>query len=1424
MGFFDFIAKRPKTTLAIWIIITMIMAPFAMQAMNKVVYNESKLLPESAEYVKAQDYLNQIMPNATEYGVGEVLVVEGFNYTSSEAQNWYFNFKKEAIEKGYVNNTFSIYDLMNETKGGIKKNLQALYLRLYNGTKMAEMGIIALNKTLAKISSKIRALYDNVTALYNASRSLIPIYANLTKSLKKAYSQAIMLQGALLNLSKAYQNVVAQANSTYLRLLNATYEIEKGIEELDQNYTSLYHKLLLLREEMLELKGAIIGVNKMTYEVEEAYFDTYFNVLRAHYYLLKATKAYQKGITEKDVEIVEKITNLTEYGIPPVTPQLIEATYAGVLNMTEDHPELANDQLLMKLAYSLAKQGIEEKVGGVKARIMISLLQNYTKDFLSSYESWEKENGTLLGKLRYNATNPLITAESQVTLAEDLKEISKGSLVFLSKDENVAKIVQEIMGGPQKAPLKLAFLILRVSIEAGTPPNATKVEEGVLQIVSSQIPSSSPISTDVLREIYESTPTPKLALEILSKALKGEEKALSLLSLLQKYDPNATGTLLTNESAIISAVSCVLEKKVPSGFPVKSFVADVLRGELGKARELIFKIYKEGFVQSSEKVLLGFGIPREVALAMINYTLQYYEKMTPSFAYMLSAKIIASSPMISEKEAFYKALIEMKNGKSASQEALFLISQSPKMKRAGPFASLILGVLKEIGPNGSPTEAWNASIDQIMKIVPPGVNVKPLIPALNELHKMKKVGEKQFRYEAYKILAKNLKGRELVLLNYTYEYGPNLTKGKIKEILEKLITLPSFAAKGLEKLGIPPKGLIDDVITNVLGGNVSVVSKYTEIAFKHVWPNIVENMTGILIGTNGKAFLVVLNVSSVKNELKAYQLAKETLPTGHKVYIVGPNLMSYEMQEYGEKSSQRVSSLSMILVLLISIAVMGSIVAVILPFIGAGTASIMGLGTAYFLAVLGIVSLSQETNMLMLTAPLGLGVDYSVYMVYRYKLELTKGTDPKKAVVIAAKESLPGISASAFSDIIGFASLALAWDFPFMTSMGLTLPFSILYVYIASLIVVPAFLSMALDKRKAWWPFKPTIKRCGVDSKAVKKLVKAAPLVFTLTIVAGGIWGYSTFVMPTTHDWTIFLPMQGHSYAGYKAFERDFAVGEIMPTFVVIHFPHNWTKYKGMIEEMQRKIENISGVKKVYSPLNDPKLISKDGRTVAIEIYTSMNPLTSKGLQVVGKIEKIAHSYRKDGIKVYVGGTAEASRDLQAMLNRDFYHKILPILLVLIFLVLITTFQSIPISMLIIGDVFLGIFAGLAITDWVFRGIYGVELPWFLPLIIVAVMVGVGIDYNSFYINRVRELRREMSTKEAVIRAAGEFSPTIIGLSLIVSGAFASLLAGGSWGIKEMGAALTISVIVASAFATYLFLPVALYLLGDKSWWPRKKF
>jgi len=106
--------------------------------------------------------------------------------------------------------------------------------------------------------------------------------------------------------------------------------------------------------------------------------------------------------------------------------------------------------------------------------------------------------------------------------------------------------------------------------------------------------------------------------------------------------------------------------------------------------------------------------------------------------------------------------------------------------------------------------------------------------------------------------------------------------------------------------------------------------------------------------------------------------------------------------------------------------------------------------------------------------------------------------------------------------------------------------------------------------------------------------------------------------------------------------------------------------------------------------------------------------------------------------------------------------------------------------------------------------------------VVFTAILGVGMDYNSFMVNRMREECERSCSRDAVLNAMGSTSVLVVGLSVIMTGAFSGLLAFSAPGFRGMGLALMFGVLLAGLLASLLFTPLVVSLLGRYAWWPKR--
>jgi len=1432
------IVRHPKLVLALWITLTLIIAPFAVKLNEVVVYEETKLLPEASEYMKAEELWKELNLNYTGFTAalaGDEIIVDNM-YFSNETKQWYQSYKDRIISEGVANNVYSIYDIMEEINDEARNNVTEAYEQLTNILEMMEKSLYDMRNNATLLQEALWQMYLSAETLRQNLEILIGVYGNTVEALNKAYNGTLMLENVILEASLGLNDSLTETFTQVEELENLILELKYGLQSLDENYTATYSNLKELEDLEKMINESIYQMNLAIYTVSGVYTFTAFDVVRVHYYLLYATDAYTNGLDLEDVNTVLTLVNCSAIApIPTPQEEFVYLVYSSVVNATQGHPDLADDVLLITIGKSIAHDIIIQYLPLEYQTLAESLLEEFHEKFIEEYSLWS-ENGTrtLLGTLVYvpGESPPISAWQSQVLLLNEMDTIKGKTIGDLQESAIlISLIASQIPEEYSDVAQYIASEIINASIDLGSNPSPEEVINKTVFLTARilELLTLPSLDEEYLTSLLLEGASPYMAYLVLKGALTNESLVI-LLDVVYMFDPTANLTL-SDPTVMYLALWEVVQNQIPSEVPpeIVDFVIKYVIGEIDEdtLNNSIRDIVILQFESILEEQLAMFGIPENISQIIAFDILENYTAyITNEDLVFYKAAYFTSlmSPPTIPQSTIIEAMMKIHKGESVYNVSAEIIVSSPEVPNE--YKETFKEALLTLGVNATKDDIKNFVITVIVENAP--MEVPPFLEQdLEEIY-----GKNISKEDLWKIIIEDMyslvPSEAMPLVTYLGEYGPEITKDELNEILKSLFEIPEEFRHGFEAIGINPDDFINDIVDNYTYGVGDVIAKYSSIVFQKIWAEVFEEFRGVMVSKDNSSFVIVLETESYDQSMKALEIAREKLPPNASAYIIGPTIMEEEMKEYGKKEVSRINTVSLIGVLIITILVMESFVASVLPFIGIGTALTMSMATVYLLGHFGVIEVSRYSQTLLLTAPLGLGIDYATYMVRRFKIELANGTDYLEAAEIALKESFWGISASAFTDIAGFAVLMLAWNFPFMKSLGTTLPIGIAYVYISSLIVTPSILTLSHGKRWFWYPsdIEKTKRRLkNLRSIVMEKIssTKVAPIVFAGIILLGAVFGITAFQIERSHDYTVFLPIHSNSYIAYEVYSEKYDVGALMPIKIVMAFDKEWTNYKDTVEAMVNELKQLPYVEHVKSALDDDRYVSEDGKIVGLEITLSINPFSTKGMKEVEHIRQTAHSYASDSVTVYVGGEPEASKELEELLDSEFYRKVLPVALLLMFITLVITFKSVVVSMIILLSLGISVFGGLAVTKWV-ADFAGIPIPWFIPIILVSVIIGVGIDYNSFYINRVRELIRTMNPREASIRASAEFSLFIIGLSFIVASAFLALLASESWGLREMGIALSTSVLLSALFGAYLLLPVASAILGNKLWWPRKKF
>jgi putative drug exporter of the RND superfamily len=509
-----------------------------------------------------------------------------------------------------------------------------------------------------------------------------------------------------------------------------------------------------------------------------------------------------------------------------------------------------------------------------------------------------------------------------------------------------------------------------------------------------------------------------------------------------------------------------------------------------------------------------------------------------------------------------------------------------------------------------------------------------------------------------------------------------------------------------------------------------------------------------------------------------------------------------------------------------------------------------------------IIPIQDTTTTFLFTIMLGVGTDYSIFLMARYREERVEGHDKSTAVQTSVTWSGESIATSATTVIIAFGAMTIS-SFTLLQSIGVGLGFGVLIALLVSLTLIPSFILVAGDR--IFWPRsgkrfenyavkarKKRSERPGYFRRAASFSVKRPGLVLALTLLVSIPAIYISLTGSTSYDFTAGLT-HAESVDGLGVLERSFGAGQIGPTQVLVQFPGtilvsgNLTKAaQTNLETLSQSIGNLSNVKVVTGPtrpngvlVNATNMrtlmpqdrlailgdIGKDNRTALVTVLFVDEPFTQRSLDTVGHIRSLVGTLRaldpslaRDAI--LVGGASASTLDFSSETVGQF--NTMRILTVsAIFLVLLVVLGSYPLAITGILSIGLSITWAYAATLLFFNNVLGSGgVLFIIPLVLFLLLYGIGMDYNIFILTRIREeAQKGKETRQAVVDAVDRTGGIITALALILAGALGSLLLSSNRLLEGFGFAIALAVVLdAMVVRTYL-VPAIMSVLGQRAWW-----
>jgi uncharacterized membrane protein YdfJ with MMPL/SSD domain len=588
-----------------------------------------------------------------------------------------------------------------------------------------------------------------------------------------------------------------------------------------------------------------------------------------------------------------------------------------------------------------------------------------------------------------------------------------------------------------------------------------------------------------------------------------------------------------------------------------------------------------------------------------------------------------------------------------------------------------------------------------------------------------------------------------------------------------------------------------------------------------------------LVGADGRTTRVVLTLAGDSQDAKS-QSWEEVAPAldapGLTTNLAGQWAVFGDVNEQVSADIARAESLSMPIVFLLSLLIFGSLVAALMPTL-VGAIAVLG-AFAVVRLITGVTDVSVFAINVITLLGMGLAIDYALFVVNRFREELAGQPDESKESVRAAVARTMATAGRTvlFSGLIVAASLASLLIFPqtFLRSMGYGGVAAVLVAMAAALTVLPALLTVLgrrVELGRVPWRRRASRHAAGADRRTahegawsrVAHSVMRRPVTYLAVITvgllalaapfAGAQWG--------SVDERV-LPPDMPSRVAADVLADQFG-GETSSAAIVLRGAD-----QDEVRDYVAAVADLPGMKAVQ-PLD---VARDDGdATTLVQATWTGNGQTQASQDLVRDIRAIDPG---DGATALVGGPSAQAVDIIDSVGDHLPWMGLVVVAVMLVL-LFVAFGSVvlPVKAVVMTAVSIG--ASFGVVTWIFQeghlsGLLGFTSPGYLdvtqPILMLAILFGLSMDYEVFLLSRVREEWDRTGENTVAVAAGVQRTGRIITsaalLLAVVIGGFAT---SGIVFLKMIGIGMLVAVLLDATVVRALLVPATMRLLGRANWW-----
>ncbi|WP_127793780.1 MMPL family transporter [Agromyces sp. LHK192] len=492
--------------------------------------------------------------------------------------------------------------------------------------------------------------------------------------------------------------------------------------------------------------------------------------------------------------------------------------------------------------------------------------------------------------------------------------------------------------------------------------------------------------------------------------------------------------------------------------------------------------------------------------------------------------------------------------------------------------------------------------------------------------------------------------------------------------------------------------------------------------------------------------------------------------------------------------------------------------------------ALVGVGASFggISIVAAFAPVSSTAPMLAVMIGLAVGIDYALFILSRHRTQLARGEDPEESAAEAVATAGGAVVFAGLTVIIALLGL-LVVGIPFLSVMGVGAAFAVFVAVAGALTLLPALMGLA-GRRLAPKPGSRAARRATAADDGGRptlgrrwvQTVLKAPIVFVVLVV--GLLGASAIPAASLD---LNLP-SGAGEPGssqreaYDMLEAGFGPGYNGPLIVTVDITQT-TDVFGDLEAIGDELAAVDGVAYVGQGLPNETV-----DTAIIQVIPESGPTDPETKEVVQAIRDLEPSIVDEyGTPIAVTGYTAVAIDISQRLN----DALIPFALIVVGLsivLLLIVFRSVFVPVKAALGFLLSAFGAIGATVAVFQWGWGADLLHiepgpilsFLPILLMAVLFGLAMDYEVFLVSGMREeYVKTGRARESVVHGFQHSARVVTAAALIMFFVFFAFVPEGSAILKGIAFALAIGVAFDAFLVRMTLVPAAMALAGKAAWW-----